>query len=356
MTRLAKTVIRNEKPTKPRLALAGVDAPAGASLPTIGAEDVLTGAELSKREIESLFATAQECAADRFAHAGALAGRSVALLFEKPSLRTRVTFEVGLHRLGAQAIFLDHEKSKIGAREAVKDLARNLERWCDALVCRVDRHETLLALADNTDAPVVNALCDTYHPCQALADYLTLRQKLGAIEGKRLAFVGDGNNVCHSLLLVGARLGVNVTVVTPPGFGPGASITQQAGAIAALTGGWIDVTTDLRAIAGADAVYTDAWASMGTAESPERLGAFARYQVNAGLMALAGPSALFMHCLPAHRGQEVTDEVIDSPNSVVYDQAENRLHAQSALLLHLLGRVQRGATASRRAGVLAARD
>lgn len=348
MTRLAKPALAADKPAKPRLALAGGVKPR--AYPRLGADDVLSGAELSREELRALFALAAECKRDPRAHAGALAGKSVALLFEKPSLRTRVSFEVGLQRLGAQPIFLDHQASKIGAREAVKDFARSLERWCDAFVARVDRHDTLLALGDNADVPVVNALCDRFHPCQALADYLTLGERRGPLDGLRLAYVGDGNNVCHSLMLVGARLGVNVTVITPPGFGPDAEVAQQASAIAALSGGWVDITTDLSACEGADAVYTDTWTSMGATETPERVAAFEPYRVDARVMASAGPDALFMHCLPAHRGQEVTDEVIDSEASVVYDQAENRMHTQSALLLGLLGDAPVRAGAGARTG------
>lgn len=349
MTRLAKTAIPTAPNPKPRLALAGArggDAsPALAPTRAIASDDLLSGAELSRAELEALFTLATACKESPETYAGALAGKSVALLFEKPSLRTRVSFEVGLHRLGGQAIFLDQQDSKIGAREAIKDYAKNLERWCHALVGRVDRHATLVALADHASVPVVNALCDQFHPCQALADFLTLRERLGSLQGARLAYVGDGNNVCHSLLLIGARLGVNMTVVSPPGHGPDPMVAQQACAIAALTGGWIDITTDLGAVRGADAVYTDAWTSMGTAETPERLAAFEPYRVDSAVMAMAAsgrpegaPKPLFMHCLPAHRGQEVTDEVIDSDASVVYDQAENRMHAQCALLLMLLGK------------------
>lgn len=370
MTRLAKTAIPTAANPEPRLTLAGARggdaAPAIAPTRAIAADDMLSGAELSRTELEALFALATACKENPEAYAGALAGKSVALLFEKPSLRTRVSFEVGLHRLGGQAIFLDQQGSKIGAREAIKDYAKNLERWCHALVGRVDRHATLAALADHASVPVVNALCDQFHPCQALADYLTLRERLGSLQGARLAYVGDGNNVCHSLLLLGARLGVNITVISPPGHGPDPMVAQQACAIAALTGGWIDITTDLGAVRGADAVYTDAWTSMGTKETPERLAAFEPYRVDSAVMAMAAsgrpagacpgaPEPLFMHCLPAHRGQEVTDEVIDSDASVVYDQAENRLHAQCALLLMLLGKGGVAGSSGVSGGVVTAR-
>lgn len=271
----------------------------------------------------------------------ALKGRSIAMLFEKPSLRTRVSFEVGIHRLGAQAVYLDHSEQRLGERETVADYGHNLERWVDAIVARVYKQTVLEQMSEASKVPVVNALSDMFHPCQALADFLTLQEKRTELKGLRLAYVGDGNNVCHSLMELGAILGAHVTALTPAGRDPTASVLEECRAIGAKTGSQLKVTHDLADIAGHDAVYTDVWVSMGQGSETDRIRKlFKPFQVTAGLMqkAAAGTkqTPLFMHCLPAHRGSEVTDEVIDSPASVVFDQAENRMHAQMALLLHML--------------------
>ena len=297
--------------------------------------DLLTGAEFSRADLDALLDTASAFRAGRDRFASALSGRSVVMLFEKPSLRTRVTFEVAVARLGGHALYFDHQQQRIGERESVKDYGRNLERWVDAVVARVYSQSVIEELASHTDVPVINALSDTAHPCQALADYLTLRDRLGGLRGARLAFVGDGNNVCNSLMLLGARLGVRVVVITPPGAAPSPGAVAAAHA-AADAGGAVEVTTDLDALSGADAVYTDTWTSMGSAASPERLASFVPYRVTPALMRRAGRGAVFMHCLPAQRGAEVDADVIDGPSSVVYDQAENRLHVQAALLMRLL--------------------
>jgi ornithine carbamoyltransferase len=267
-----------------------------------------------------------------------LAGRQVAMLFEKPSLRTRVTFDVGVSSLGGHALYLGPDEVGIGRRETATDVGRNLSRWVDAIVVRTFAPATLLELAEAATVPVVNALTDLEHPCQALADLLTLRQHLGSLPGRRLAFVGDGNNVCHSLLLAAALAGVHVSVATPHGCEPDAQIVAQARRIGQKTGSNISLApSPSEAVAGADAVYTDVWTSMGAeSEADARRALFAGFQVNDALLA-AAPDALVMHCLPAHRGEEISAAVLDGPRSVVLDQAENRLYAQQALLVELLG-------------------
>jgi ornithine carbamoyltransferase len=266
-----------------------------------------------------------------------LAGRQVALLFEKPSLRTRATFDVGVAALGGHALYLGPDEVGIGRRETAADVGRNLSRWVDAIVLRTFAHETLVELAEAASVPVVNALTDHEHPCQALADLLTLRQHLGRLRGRTLTFLGDGNNVCHSLLLTGALAGMRVRVATPPGYEPDAAVVRDAARIAHGVGGAVELGTEPRAaVRGADAVYTDAWTSMGAeAEADLRRLRFAGFRVDATLLADA-PNALVMHCLPAHRGEEISDEALDGPQSVVLDQAENRLYVQQALLMDLL--------------------
>ena len=269
--------------------------------------------------------------------APALTGRTLALLFEKPSLRTRVTFDVGIRLLGGHPVYLSPEEVGIGRRETATDVGRNLGRWVDGIVFRTFGHDTLVELASVASVPVVNALSDHEHPCQALADMLTLRQHLGELRGRALAYVGDGNNVCHSLLLAGALAGLHLRVATPPGYGPDPAVVAVAVQSAQRSGGSVEVLhAPADAVTGADAIYTDAWTSMGAeAEADLRRLRFAGYRVDAALMARA-PGALVMHCLPAHRGEEITDEVLDGPTSVVLDQAENRLYVQQALLVELL--------------------
>jgi ornithine carbamoyltransferase len=270
---------------------------------------------------------------------GALAGKQVVMFFEKPSLRTRLTFEAGITSLGGHAFFVDQTASRIDAREKLSDIAHNLERWVDCIVLRTFAHSTVTDMAEHASIPVVNALSDLEHPCQALADCLTLQEKFGDLRNVKLAYVGDGNNVAHSLLLAAACLGGTIRVATPEGYGPNTEIVKQAKKIAVTTGANIQILTDVhKAVAGADAIYTGAWASMGQErEAAQRKETFSAYQVNDKLFTGAAPSALFMHCLPAHRGEEVTDAVIDSARSVVFDQAENRLHVQKAILMMLLG-------------------
>lgn len=295
--------------------------------------DFLSVLDLSSQEMHSVLGMARSMKPKYLGHD--LEGAVFALIFEKQSLRTRVTFEVGLMHMGARGVYLAPGDISLGKREGVKDVALNLERWCDGIIARVYSHESLQIMAQSR-IPVINALCDLEHPCQALADFLTMWEKKGDFRF-RLAFVGDGNNVAHSLLLMGARLGVGVSVATPRGYEPKTSVLKRAEEEAQASGARLLVTNDpAEAVRDADFVYTDVWASMGQeSEAEERKKVFAPYQVNADLMAKAPAGAMFMHCLPAHRGDEVTDEVLDAPYSLVYDQAENRLHAQKALMKFL---------------------
>ncbi|MFZ0292387.1 MAG: ornithine carbamoyltransferase [Candidatus Sulfotelmatobacter sp.] len=269
----------------------------------------------------------------------ALAGRQMVMFFEKPSLRTRLTFEAGMSGLGGTAMFVDQRQERLDARETLSDVAHNLERWVDVIVLRTFSQQTIEGMAKYARVPVINALSDREHPCQALADYLTLMERFGDMKNRCLAYVGDGNNVAHSLLLTCACLGSSIRVATPPGYEPDPQFVTDAREIAEETGAEISLLSDPHeAVAGADAVYTDAWVSMGQEqEESERARIFPPYQVNAHLMAGAAPHAVFMHCLPAHRGLEVTDEVMDSEQSVIFEQAENRLHVQKAILYLLLG-------------------
>ena len=268
-----------------------------------------------------------------------LAGKQMVMFFEKPSLRTRLTFEAGMSRLGGTAMFVDQSKSRLDARESLSDIAHNLERWIDVIVLRTFAHETVTGMARHASVPVINALSDLEHPCQALADYFTLVERYGDLKKITLAYVGDGNNVAHSLLLTCACVGSSIRIATPKGYACNAQIAADARKIAKQTGAKIELLSDPhQAVAGVDAVYTDTWASMGQEhEAAKRAEIFRPYQVNAALMAEAAPHAAFMHCLPAHRGEEVTDEVMDGENSVIFEQAENRLHVQKSILYILLG-------------------
>ncbi len=298
--------------------------------------DLVSIHDLTPYDIEEIFDLARLIKARPSVFRGALAGREFVLMFEKPSLRTRVTFEVGITNLGGHAMFMECPGG-IESREKIADVARNLERWVDGIVLRTFSHRTVTEMAAYADVPVINGLTDLEHPCQALADYFTLREKFGDLRKVKLAYVGDGNNVAHSLMLAAACLGSHIAVATPSGYLPDAGIVRAALKTAAATGATIEVMHDWRAaVAGAQAIYTDVWASMGQeSEAGERAATFRAYQVNAEMMEQATPGAVFMHCLPAHRGQEVTDEVMDSPASIVFDQAENRLHVQSAILVLL---------------------
>jgi ornithine carbamoyltransferase len=270
---------------------------------------------------------------------GPLAGRSIAVIFEKPSTRTRMSFEVGIHELGAHPMVIDANTTQIGRGEPLSDTAAVLSRYVDAIVMRTFGQDRIEELAASSDVPVVNALTDFTHPCQALADLQTLREIKGDLKGRTLAYVGDGNNMAHSLLLAGASAGVRVHIASPPGFEPLEQVVRHANEIGAATGGEALVMHDPReAAADADAVYTDVWASMGQENEEEsRSLVFNRFQLNESVLEAARPDAIVMHCLPAHRGSEISAEVLDGPQSVVWQQAENRLHAQKALLLFLLG-------------------
>jgi ornithine carbamoyltransferase len=269
----------------------------------------------------------------------ALAGKQMVMFFEKPSLRTRLTFEAGMSSLGGATFFVDQTHERLDAREKLRDVAHNVERWVDAIVLRTFAQKTIDGMAEYASVPVINALSDLEHPCQALADYFTLQERFGDLANICLAYVGDGNNVAHSLLLTCACLGSEIRVATPAGYGPDPQIVADAREIAEQTGAVIEILSDPHAaVAGADAVYTDAWASMGQEhESEKRAKIFPPYQMNEELVRGAASHAVFMHCLPAHRGEEITDAVIDSERSVVFDQAENRLHVQKAILYLLLG-------------------
>jgi ornithine carbamoyltransferase len=269
-----------------------------------------------------------------------LQDKILAMIFEKPSLRTRMTFEVGMLQLGGEAIYLSPSDIQIGTRETPFDIGKNLERWVDGIMIRTFAHQTAVDLAQASHIPVINALTDLLHPCQAMADFFTLKEKRGGLASMKLSYIGDGNNVCHSLLFAAAKTGMTMSIATPSGYAPDPNILQQAELDGKESGTRIILTSDpVEAVRDADAVYTDVWASMGQeSEKDTRANIFASYQVNRELMAQAKSTAYFMHCLPAHRGEEVTDEVIDSPQSIVFDQAENRLHVQKAIMLLLLER------------------
>lgn len=302
-------------------------------------KDLITINDLTSREVAKIFETAADLKADPRKYGEALQGRSVALIFEKPSLRTRVTFDLGATQMGASCVYLDHQNVRLGERESVKDMALNLERWVDCLVARVYSHETVIELAAHSSVPVINGLSEFSHPCQGLTDYFTLTEKVGPdLKGFRVAYVGDGNNTCHSLIFGAAKLGAHIRIGTPKGYEPDAGVLKQARKDARRTGGSIVVVNDpFEAVDGAQAVYTDVWASMGfEAETERRREIFSSFRVTRKLMKAAAKGAFFMHCLPAHRGDEVDANVIDSACSIVYDQAENRLHTQKSIMLLLV--------------------
>ncbi len=290
----------------------------------------------SGEAIAGLLRLARAIKADPGSYRDALRGRTLAMIFQKPSTRTRVSFEAGMSQLGGDALFLSPRDLQLGRGETIQDTARVLARYVDGIMARVFDHQDLQSLATG-GVPVINGLSDRLHPVQALADVLTIQERNGRVDGTTLAYVGDGNNVCHSLIHAAARTGLRLRVATPPGFAPDAGIVAAARA----AGADVEVGVDAAAaVQGADAVYTDVWASMGQEdEQEERRKVFASYRVDEALFARAAPDAIFLHCLPAHRGEEVTDGVVDHPRSVVFDQAENRLHTQKALLLNLLGGV-----------------
>jgi len=324
----------------------------------LSGRDLCSIADLSVAEMAAIMELAHTVKSNPEDFRHALDARQMVLFFEKASLRTRLTFEAGINTLGGSAIFVDQTSSPLGERESLADMAHNVERWMSIMVLRTYSHETITEMAATSRVPVINALSDLEHPCQAIADFLTLEERFGSAEGLHFAYVGDGNNVCHSLMLTAAQLGAHCYVATPRAFVPKLEIIHKAIEIAEQTGGSITLLTDpVKAVTGADAVYTDVCTSMGFEhEATKRAPIFKPYQVNEALMAHAQPHAVFMHCLPAHRNAEVTDAVLDGPQSVVFEQAENRLHAQKAILLMLLGggkRLQnsreRGLQARRRA-------
>src|SRR3954469_22068295 len=303
--------------------------------------DLLSAADLSAGEVALVFETAArlkaEFAEGRRHAAPPLVGRTLAMLFQKPSLRTRVTFEAGMVQLGGHAIYLTNDVV-LGARESVRDVAHNLERFVDGIVVRTGPHEVALELAAQADIPAINGLTLRAHPCQALADVFTMRERFGRLEGLVVAFVGDGNNVYHSLALLGAAFGMEVRLAHPDGYAPNERIVARAQERAAETGARLVFGQDpLEIVRGADVVYTDAWTSMGQeAEAEERRDAFAGFHVDDALLDAAGPHALAMHCLPAHRGEEIAASVMDGPRSLIWDQSENRLHVQKGLLVELM--------------------
>jgi ornithine carbamoyltransferase len=303
------------------------------------ARDYLSVDDLDPNELQHLLDLAAALKADRRLHREALAGSTIALIFEKASTRTRVSFEVGVDQLGARPLTLSASDIQLGRGETIEDTGRVLSRYVDAIVLRTFEQERLEALAGAASVPVINSLSDFEHPCQALGDLLTIRERAGSLAGRVLTYVGDGNNVAHSLLLAGAKMGMTVRIAAPAGFEPIPQIVQRASEIAGDTGGAIEILSDPQsAVKGANVVYTDAWASMGQEdETEERTLVFRPYQVNRALTDLADPDAIVLHCLPAHRGLEITDEVLDGPASAVWDQAENRLHTQKALLLIVFG-------------------
>jgi ornithine carbamoyltransferase len=309
--------------------------PSPKTLPKIGASDFTRDIDLSQDELLALLDLTQQLKASPSKFSKTLTGRYISLLFEKPSLRTRFTFELAIKQLGGDAVL---STGPIGDREPLKDVARNLDRWTNAIVARTFSQETIDDLAHWSSVPVINALSDRFHPCQALADVFTLQEKFGDVRGLKLAFVGDGNNVANSLMLSALRLGISFSIATPIGYSPDAEIIAQAEALAAVSGAQLVITNDPnQAAAGAQAIYTDVWTSMGQeAENAKRLADFAPYQVNQALMEKTAPESIFLHCLPAKRGQEVTDGVMESSQSMIFDQAENRLHVQKALLLMLI--------------------
>ncbi len=302
------------------------------------AHDFVSIRDFSPQQIRHFLDLAIQIKAMPEAYSGALRGKTLAMIFEKPSLRTRVTFDVGIHQLGGFALYLSPAEINLGKRESVYDVAKNLERMVQGVMIRTFAHEIVENMAEFASIPIINGLTDYSHPCQAMADYLTMLEVKGRLAGLKVAFIGDGNNVAHSLMFAGAQLGAHVCIATPSEYEPRADAIHWAQERARQTGGQCTITNDPReAVSSADVVYTDIWASMGQeAEVEERRDIFRSYRVDSSLFAQAKPDAIFMHCLPAHRGEEVTDEVIDSPRSVVFQEAENRLHAQKAIMLEVM--------------------
>lgn len=300
--------------------------------------DFLSIADWSSKELQKLLDTSADIKARPRKYKDSIRGKSVALIFEKQSLRTHVTFDVGIHQLGGHSVYLTQSDINLGKRESVYDVSKNLERWMDAVVVRTFAHQSCVDMGRYMKIPVVNALTDFEHPCQAVGDFLTASEHLGKLRRKKFAFIGDGNNVCNSLMLMAAKMGVDFSVASPEGYEPADDVVKMARKEAKKTGVEIELVRDpAEAARNADVIYTDVWVSMGQEDQKEeKLKAFHGYQVDRQLMKLARRSAIFMHCLPAHRGEEVADDVIDSKQSVVWDESENRLHSQKAVIYSLI--------------------
>ncbi|MBN2453312.1 MAG: ornithine carbamoyltransferase [Candidatus Omnitrophica bacterium] len=301
-------------------------------------KDLLSIQDLGSQEIFEIINLAEDIKADRVKYQEALKGKSIGLIFQKPSNRTRVSFEIGMFQMGGNSIYLGSSEIGMGGRESVKDVACVLSRYLDGIVARTYKHEVLEELAKYASVPIINGLSDMDHPCQALSDMFTIEEKFGTFERVTVSYIGDGNNVLNSLMCLTAKLGVNMRVATPKGYGPDKDIVKTAKSFAAKSGSTIDISNDpKRAAKGADVLYTDVWISMGQEkEAARRVRAFKNFQLNDRLAKLAKNTHVVMHCLPAHRGQEITNSVMDSRHSIVYDQAENRMHVQKAILLKLL--------------------
>ncbi|MGE5309398.1 MAG: ornithine carbamoyltransferase [Deltaproteobacteria bacterium] len=300
-------------------------------------KDLLTIAEMSTKEINELFALTADLKKSPEKHSSALKGKSLALIFEKPSNRTYVSFQVGMFELGGNSIYLGPEQIKLGVRETIHDVAKTLSRFVDGIMLRTFGHDKVLDMAKNAGVPVINGLSDFAHPCQALADVFTIKEKYGKFKDVDVAYIGDGNNVCHSLMFCCAKVGLNINIATPAGYEPDKGMVEGALKAAKESGSRIQLFTDpKKAVKGVDVIYTDVWASMGQEqEAQKRKKDFKDFQVSKGLASLADKDYLIMHCLPAHRGEEI-DDVIDSDHSIVFDQAENRLHVQKAILIKLI--------------------
>ncbi|MEW6455980.1 MAG: ornithine carbamoyltransferase [Acidobacteriota bacterium] len=301
-------------------------------------KDLISIGDLSEEDIEKIFMISEDVKKNPGKYRDALKDKILAMIFEKPSLRTRFTFDTGIFQMGGHGIYLGPDEIQLKRRESIYDVAKNLERWADLIMIRTFDHQNVVDLAKFADVPVINGLSDLLHPCQALTDYFTIKEKMKTFDDIKLAYIGDGNNVCHSLLLGAVKIGVNMSIATPKGYEPKKEIVQISSKETKKKNLKIEITNDpMNAIENADIVYTDTWISMGQEKEKEtRQRIFRPYQVNSGLFKRAKKSAYFMHCLPAHRGEEVTDEVIDSKNSIVFDQAENRLHVQKAIMYLLL--------------------
>jgi len=301
-------------------------------------ENLLTGMEMTQQQALDLIALGKDLKANPSKYAQALAGKSVVTLFEKQSLRTRVTFDIGINKLGGHAVYLDQTNGAMGSREDVKDFAANISRWADCIVARVFDHNTLIEMQEYSTVPVINSLCDLYHPCQGMADFLTISQNYDDLTKVKLAYIGDGNNVTHSLFIAGAILGATVTAVCPLGHSPDAQILKKAEAIAEKTGAIITVTNNIDDIKGYDVVYGDTWLSMGDDTPLEQIkNKFMPYQINQALLDQTGIKHI-LHCQPAHRGLDITSDVMDGPASLIFDQAENRMHIQNAIMLTLINK------------------